>query len=93
MCETVHHRRATVAANSWDPATRTVRAVVASSAPVLGRSGKTEVLDLHGMTLPPSCPVLLDHVATVRTTVGTATDFRIEGSELVCTIRIADGVD
>lgn len=68
-------------ANSYDPATRTFEAVIATAAPVRRRA-HLEVLDLAGADLPDSLPIQLDHRTDVQATVGRMSDFQIVGDEL-----------
>ncbi|MFN4125253.1 hypothetical protein [Pannonibacter indicus] len=79
--------------NSFDPASRTFTVIVATSAPV-DRGNFLEVLDLQSFGAagwPERLPLQTDHSTSVRDTVGTLTNFRLEDIEGGITALVADG--
>ncbi|NBN64753.1 hypothetical protein [Pannonibacter tanglangensis] len=79
--------------NSFDPETRTFTVIVATSAPV-DRGSYLEVLDLKAFGAtgwPERLPLQTDHSMSVRDTVGTLTNFRIEDLDGGVTALVADG--
>lgn len=73
-------------ASSWNAETRTFEAVLSTGAGVErfdSRGAYVEVLDLSGVTLPHSIPLLDSHARdTVDRVLGTVTNLRVEGGEL-----------
>lgn len=86
MTGPVRRYQAQARPNSFDPETRTFTVIVATDATV-DRGTFLEVLDLRSFGAtgwPASLPLQVDHSASVRDTVGTLTNFRVE--------RLAGGV-
>ena len=81
-------RAAEIAPNSFNKETRSFNAVLATSAPVRRRGGH-EILDLASMQLPASVPLLLDHRATVNSTVGRAANIRRDGDSIIADCRLS----
>lgn len=69
--------------NSFNAADRSFAAAILATATPVARRGYTEVLDLGGAQLPESLPIVLDHRADVRSTVGRMSNLRVQGSELI----------
>lgn len=78
--------------NSYDPATRTFEAIIATGNPV-ARGAGFEVIDPAGMDFPDSVPLQLDHRTSVRDTVGRASDFRIDGANIIARGRLSAAAD
>lgn len=79
--------------SSFDPETRTFTVIVATSAPV-DRGSHFEVLDLASFGAegwPASLPLQTDHSVSVRDTVGTLTNFRMETLDDGVSALVADG--
>jgi HK97 family phage prohead protease len=85
-------RRAPVLGNSYDPATRTFEAIIATTAPVQRRDFEgpyNEVLDLSG-ELPNAMPLLNSHSReSVRDVVGRVESVLREDGALVAKIRLS----
>lgn len=78
----VFTRAIAVKPNSFDPATRTFTAVLATDRPIRMRGGFMESLDLAAAQLPESLPLNLDHKSDVRSTVGRVKNLRVVDGEL-----------
>ena len=93
MSRLIRRLQASAAPNSFDPETRTFTVIVATDAPV-DRGGYVEVLDLKSFGAegwPESLPLQTDHSGSVRDTVGTLTNFRMETLHDGVTALVADG--
>jgi hypothetical protein len=55
------------------------------------RSVLLEALPMRAAEIPEICPLLLDHDLAVLAQVGSGTDFRANGGELVASLRLARG--
>lgn len=92
---TLERRDATARPSSWDAEARTIEAVIASNAPVTRRdaSGEfLEVLDPKGADLSAliGASVLDSHRADgVRSILGVVEAARVEGNEIVATLRMS----
>ena len=76
-----------------DESARTFLAIVATSAPVQRRDGRgpfLEILDPSGLENLPDDdePLLTDHRASARETVGRATGFKVDGEAINATLRL-----
>lgn len=87
-------------AGELDEAGRTFRAIVATSTPVARRDSRgpfLEILDAAGLENDPEedTPLLTDHRASARETVGRASGFTIDGPAVHATLRLglADDVE
>lgn len=87
-------------AGELDEASRTFGAIVATSTPVARRDSKgpfLEILDPAGLQNEPEddTPLLVDHRANARETVGRATGFTVDGPAVNATLRLgwADDVE
>lgn len=81
-----------------DEAARTFSAVIATSTPVKRRDGRgafLEILDPAGLDFDPAddWPLLTDHEASARNTVGRASGLIIEGSRIIASLRLGDADD
>ncbi|WP_343039856.1 HK97 family phage prohead protease [Paracoccus limosus] len=81
-------------AGEVDEAARTFAAIVATATPVQRRDAKgpfLEILDAAGLENDPEddTPLLTDHRASARETVGRATGFTIDGPSVSATLRLA----
>ncbi len=95
MTAPVIFRALDVTPGSYDPETRTLEAVVLTAAPVTRRDGRgpfLEVIDLAGVDLAGATdlPVYDDHrAAGTRSMVGRVVDMRLEGEQVVATLRLS----
>lgn len=87
-------------AGDLDEGARTFRAVVATATPVLRRDSRgpfLEILDPAGLEngREDDLPLLTDHKASARETVGRASAFTVDGSAVHATLRLglADDVE
>lgn len=81
-----------------DETARTFRAVIATSAPVLRRDARGpfyEVVDPDGLEFDPKgdWPLLLDHRASARETVGRVSGLTIDGGSITATLRLGQADD
>lgn len=92
--------RAMPCTGDLDEAARTFQAIVATASPVPRRDARgqfLEILDAAGLENDPEedTPLLTDHRASARETVGRATGFTVDGSAVHATLRLglADDVE
>jgi hypothetical protein len=93
MTKPIHRFQAQARPNSFDPETRSFTVIVATSAPV-DRGSYLEILDLASFGAegwPERLPLQTDHSASVRDTIGTLTNFRMETLEGGVAALVADG--
>lgn len=91
-------RHAELRANSYDPATRTFSAVIATSTPVMRHDASgafAEVLPAEAFDLvAQSLPVLDSHnTATVRATLGRTLSIRRDGASIVADMQLSSAED
>ena len=91
-------RHAEFRANSYDPATRTFTAVIATSTPVMRHDASgpfAEVLPAEAFDLvAQSLPVLDSHnTATVRATLGRTLSIRRDGASIVADMQLSSAED
>jgi len=90
---------ALIRSSSWDPETRTVEAVIATTSPVTRRDAQgvyLELLDPETLDLERSrdIPVLDSHnTATARAVLGRAETMRVEDGAVVATLRLTSAED
>ena len=89
--------RAANAGNSYDPETRTLEAVIATTTPIVRRDARgpfNEVLDPATLTITDSVPVLDSHrTQSVRDLLGKVESIRVEGNQVIAKLRITDAAD
>ncbi|MCF6232087.1 MAG: Mu-like prophage major head subunit gpT family protein [Rhodobacteraceae bacterium] len=89
--------RAANTGNSYDPETRTLEAVIATTTPVIRRDARgpfNEVLDPATLTITDSVPVLDSHrTQSVRDLLGKVESIRVEGDQVIAKLRITDAAD
>lgn len=92
-------RAAATRPNSFDPETRSVEAVIATTHPVPRRDAKgdyLEVFDFEGMDLSEvvGLPVLDSHrTGSIRDTIGCVEAVRLECNQLIATLRFSSASD
>lgn len=88
-------RTGSIRANSSDPESRTVEVITATASPVnrVDQRGRfQESLDLatHDLSGPVGAPVLDNHrTALLRDVVGVVASARVEGDQLLATLRLS----
>lgn len=91
-------RAATARPNSYDPVSRTVEAIIATTTPVARRDARgpfLEVLTADTLDMPTNeLPVLDSHrTASLRDQLGRVTSIAIEGDSVVATLRFTSAED
>ena len=89
-------REAPIRPTSFDAATRTVEAVIATSTPVRRRDGRggeyLEVLNVRGANLArfTGAPVLIGHRADPSNVIGVVTGARLEGEQIIASVQFSE---
>lgn len=95
----IHIRTVETRVNSYDPETRTVEAVIATTTPVVRRDARGPFLEiLTAGTLDISStegmPVLDSHrTASVRDVIGRVLSIKIDGDQVIATLQISKADD
>jgi hypothetical protein len=89
---TTYVREAAARPTSWNAATQTIEAVIATATPVVRRDDMgefMEVLELEGADLSAGANVLDGHQQGVSSIIGVIDDARHEGNEIIARMRMS----